>query len=590
MKKFTIFVMCLLMIVSCNLAGCSKFSINYVKFYNETVATVNEEKITRFELLNSYESFGYEYYVSQAGMTEKEALNKTLDTLIDRKLLVEYAKGKPEYALTEYDINKMYQDVLDEMQDSFNSFLSTARDIYGIEQPKLADSETKQETAYLQKDYKYKKRAELVTGDFIKYKNDNEEKIEEYALGNKNKNYVTNFSSYTKNDIVTRLYASFIDNTYNNDYNEDNYDLIRNKAIELLAKNLISYEHYLRDENGNSYNTKTSDLIKRLIERVYSSKLESAYIANVEDYYLQEQSDLQKLSVSKLLTKFETLTETDYANYKNSTTDYYNYLKTIGTDADMIYYTPDNATGEFGYFLHVLLPLEEAVVTSINNEKDLFEAGYYDETALEGKLFEILNDKTHKSRDEETGLLNEEPIKILDILKEYENVDNVDEFIDFMFKYTSDTATLTADMPYVIGYAGETNYSGMVEEFTEEAVRLLKEDEIMTSADDYIITQYGIHLLCYVGDVKADYKYEDRANVNISLNHNANNNLYYDKVNEFTGRTYFDVLFDLVYPASEGEIYATDNGYTDFESNIIKGLKTEKTVTIWTTKLNSSLI
>ena len=592
MRKFTILVFCFIMILSCCLTGCSKFSIDYVKFYNETVAVVNDEKISRYDLLNSYSSYGSQYYVTQQGLSEAAAINKTLDTMINRILLADYAKNDPRYELTKYDINGVYQSVLDSLEESFDSFLTTARNMYDFDQPAEKEAE-EAETAYLRKDYKYSKRAELTTGDIIKYKKDPDaEKIEVYALGDDENSidFVNNYASKTKESIITKLYATFKKNTNDNKHNEENYNLIRDKAIELLSKSLISYEYYLRDENGKEYNKVTDDLIKRYIERVYDSELQSAYIANIEQYYLEEQSELQKLSVNKLINKFVSLTETDFAKYVNSTTDYYNFLKTIGSGAEMVYYTPENADGKFGYFLHVLLPLDKTVVEEINQEKAKFEAGYYDEPSLEIKINEILSNKTHQERSLTDGLLIDGDKEIFDILDEYDNVDSVDEFIDFMFRYTSDTATLTADMPYVIGYEGETNYSGMVTEFTNEAIRLLKSDEeTMTSSDNYIITEYGIHLLCEVGTVKAEFNYADRNSVSISLDTNAANNLYYTKTNKLTGKTYFDLLFDLVYPASEGEVYATNNGYTEMEESILTGLRTPKNVEIYTTKVDSSL-
>lgn len=598
MKKFTILAFCFIMILSCCLTGCSTFSIDYVKFYNETVAVVNNEKIIRYDLLNSYNSYGTQFYINQMGKSEEDALKDTLDTMIDRKLLAGYAKNDPKYALTEFDINSVYQAVLDSLQESYDGFLTTAREMYGFDEP--AEEETaEEETAYLKENYKYKKRAKLVTGDIIKYELDEDaEKIETYALGEKNIDFVINYSSKTKNDIITKLYATFMKNAYNNKHSEDNYSLIAEKAISLFAKNLISYEYYLRDENGKAYNTKTADLIKRYIERMYDSEIESAYIANVEEYYLKEQSELQKLTVDKLINKYISLTETDFAKYVNSTTDYYNYLKTIGSNAEMVYYTPENADADFGYFLHVLLPLDEAVVENINQAKSKVEQELYDDNKLQDMIDEIISNQTHQERSLSDGLLIEGDKGIFTILEEYKNVNTLDEFMDFMFKYTSDTATLTADMPYVIGYddlgdedeSNDVNYSNMVTEFTNEAIRLLKsENEYMTSSADYIITQYGIHLLYEVGKVKADFKYSDRNKVCISLDQDKDYNLYFEKTNELTGKTYFDLLFDLVYPASEGEIYATENGYTEMEKSILSGLKTPKTVTLYTTKINSSL-
>ena len=62
MKKITIFLMSLLLVISCCFAGCSTFKVDEVKYYNETVAEVNGYKITRHELINSYNNYGYNYW------------------------------------------------------------------------------------------------------------------------------------------------------------------------------------------------------------------------------------------------------------------------------------------------------------------------------------------------------------------------------------------------------------------------------------------------------------------------------------------------------------------------------------------------
>ena len=87
MKKFSSILICLLMMVTCMLAGCATFSINKVKYYNEVIATVDETKITRFDLLTAYNNYGNSYYVQQMGESESEALKSTLDLLIDRELM-----------------------------------------------------------------------------------------------------------------------------------------------------------------------------------------------------------------------------------------------------------------------------------------------------------------------------------------------------------------------------------------------------------------------------------------------------------------------------------------------------------------------
>ena len=578
------------MVLTSCLTGCSTFSINYVKYYNETVATVNNYNITRFELLNAFDNYGEDYFVTQQGKSKKEGVEETLNLIIERKLLEDYAKSDNHYKLSEYDINNIYQKVLDYMQESFDTHLVNARKMLDMSEIKdKEEEESEEETAYKMSGYTYKKRAELLVGDIIDYLDDSEkeEVINDYALGNKDVDvdYVTNYSSKSKNDIITKLYTKFIANAGINRYNEENYSILYHKAMNSLAKYLISYEHYLRDENGKPYSTDTPSLLKRLIGRAYDNEVQSAYIANLEDYYVENTN----LSLDKLITKYKTLTETDFAKFENNTTAYYDYLKTIGTDAEMIYYTPSTAKNdedtEFGYFLHVLLPLDEAITKNII---DVVKDGDYDEAGIKAYIAEKIANETHQRRNLETGLLEEQEIYITDILNDYKSVQSLDDFKRFMFEYTSDTATLTAKQPYVIGYNGETNYSGMVEQFTEEAVRLMKEDITMTSSEDYIVTTYGIHLLYHLGEVEARIPYEIRNAVTISRDKSLKYNLYYTYANELTKQTYFDVLFDLVYPASEGSVYASANGYTDFEKGLVERLKKDN-VEIYRTKLDNTI-
>ena len=82
MKKFTTIVMtCLIMLVAV-LTGCSTFKVDKVKYYNEVLAKVGDECITRFDLVNAYSSYGYNTYVTQQGQTEKEALISTTTSII----------------------------------------------------------------------------------------------------------------------------------------------------------------------------------------------------------------------------------------------------------------------------------------------------------------------------------------------------------------------------------------------------------------------------------------------------------------------------------------------------------------------------
>ena len=199
--------MSLLLVISCCFAGCSTFKVDEVKYYNETVAEVNGYKITRHELINSYNNYGYNYYVSQQGQSKEKALNSTLNLMIDRKLLVDYIKKDDNYTLSNYDVNNIYQKTLDSLDSSFSSYLTSAREIFDVDEPEKADEE-EASTVFKKADYQYKKRATLEYGsNRIVYVDDSEEIIEQYAL---DQDFVDNYSSKTKDEIVTKIYTQFI--------------------------------------------------------------------------------------------------------------------------------------------------------------------------------------------------------------------------------------------------------------------------------------------------------------------------------------------------------------------------------------------
>ena len=93
MKKLKkiVCLIAVLILTGFSLAGCALFQRD-VEYYNDViVATVGSDiKITKKQLVDGFNNFGYQY--TQQGMNTEEALEKTLDTIIDREILVELSK------------------------------------------------------------------------------------------------------------------------------------------------------------------------------------------------------------------------------------------------------------------------------------------------------------------------------------------------------------------------------------------------------------------------------------------------------------------------------------------------------------------
>lgn len=588
MKKFTTICMAFVLMLMVVLTGCSTFSIDKVKYYNEIVAKVGDQNITRFELVNAYNNYGYTNFVTQEGQTEKEALLSTANLLVERKMLVQYAKDNlSKYSLSEYEINNLLTNTIDYLHQSFEDNLTTARKIYGLKEVESSVEEEESPTSQIKlSDYKYQKRVQIKDGNISYIDVDTDGEIIDYALDS---SYIINFYNRSEKEIINAIYDKFIEEFYYNENNEDEelFKKVCDKAIELSCNNLINYEYYLR-EDGKRLSTNQKDVLIRYIERTFTSELESAYISKVSNVYMQE----EQLSNESIINAYKALYESDYARYNKDIDAYNDSIITTGSaESELIYYNP-NSNAKFGYFLHVLLPFNN-MENDLNWLKD--HKMMYTDEEYQALQLEYINQITCQQRtikeeyvDDtlvyEEGIVLDEQVAIKDVLQEYNSkVTDLNSFVEFMFKYSTDTATLNADMPYVIGYNTITDetYTTMVESFTNEAVRLMKSNQKYTMANEYIISSYGVHLLYYVAPLVNQIEYSSLSNVTVQQLDSA-------ILNPATGETYLDRIFDLVYPASSSGMFSSNTKYSDFETILVESLYSKYQVVLYETKIKAS--
>lgn len=602
------------MIITCSLAGCATFSIDKVKYYNEIVATVGDTHITRHDLLSAYSSYGSTYFVQQQGQSESEAMESTLDLLIDRELLYQYAlENKATYALTPYQVNSIIEEMFESLDEQMSSYVTQAKKILNIEIVEDQEESAEEETAYKYSNYIYSPRAEIKRDNegnyYIDYKDVTEPSFS--PIIDKN-TYLANYENKdTLNAIIDAYFVHFKKSLANE--TSFDQDRIYNKVISLFTQDLIEYEYYLRDENGKKYSTKTNELIERYFEKSYNSQLQSQYLENVRNEYLNNET----LSIEFLKKEFIDSVDYSYAKYNQHQASYKNDIKSIGTDGDRVLYHPTLTDGtKFGYFAHTLLSFSDKQKSDLKtlekNKNSMSEELY------QLRYNAIILNTTVTERDIESGLETDNVRTLSYILNEYSKIANADNtlsaFVEFMFRFTGDTATLNAGMPYVVGNNG---FSDMETAFTNECVRLMTdgntgdmsviadysdvENQINSNStnsvaklEDYgfVITSYGIHLVYYIDDIAAyDVAYTSREAVyfadDMPAGKNNNLNLYYKEINPLTHETYFDMLFDTVYPStSEEESYTSNNGYTEYEESLVGSMQDR--VTINKTKLKST--
>lgn len=629
MKKLSALLICLLMVFTCSLAGCAGFTIDKVKYYNEVLATVGETHITRYDLLTAYNSYGSTYFVQQQGQNEEQALASTLDLLIDRESLYLYASNADNdatYKPTAYQLNSIVKEIFSSMDSQMDTYIKTAKNILNIKSED-AEDETKKddETAYLHSKYEVTddtRRAFIVDDDVVFYtdsskKTKSDTPTPHYSVLSSHIEYNTKLTEepsdteyekviapeflndHRKSGIIAEIIETYDDRfkARLEDEENENAEAIYNKVQQLFTKDLISYEQYLRDENGKPYSKTSSDLIYRYFKRNYDSQIQSQYLENIRTHYLiTEQS---KLSIDKLEKEFKKLYTISYNSYNKKEQAYKDAMKGISTNADSILYHPtltraegEEKTTEFGYFIHTLISFNDTQKAQYKAMESLTES------KKQEKLNEIINifSKSHENpnlispRDLNNGLIDTNiQYSLEEVIAQYNEIKNnpsyteaqrLSAFIQFMFKFTGDTATLSQGMPYVVGTNG---YSQMEEAFTEECIKLMatgNKSEMssvsLSNIDDMCITSYGIHLVMYVGDVYAnDIPSTDVDSIYFS-SVNADNdlsgeyNLYRKTINPLTKETYFDMLFDAVYPASgDAEVFTSKNGYSEHEEGLI---------------------
>jgi len=596
-KKLSALIICLLMVVVGSLTGCATFSINKVKYYNEVLAKVGDANITRFEVLNAYSSYGNSYYVQQMGKTEEEAIESTLDLLIDREVLYQHAKADNKYKPTERQVNEIIEEIFSSLDEQMTSYVESSKSILNIKSTSTEEDEQSEDKVYKYSDYVYKPRAAIKTNttyytdankttisstktDFydVEYYVDYITPTEDHytlILGEENKAYLEDFTDEDLIDVIRIEYLKHFKENLAKTEKIENVEAIYNKSIESLTKSLMNYEYYLRDENGKEYSKTEKDLLNRYFERTFTSQIKSQYLENLRIDYL----DNETLSVELIMNEFDKKLTSSYTSYVNRPATYKNKMKGIGTDGDTVLYHPAQADGtKFGYFVHTLLSFSDTQKTDIKNLDK--EDAYYDTDYAS-----IISSTMVPYRDSNGVEVGEKSFN--EVIEEYQNLPQGDlnAFIDFMFTYTGDTATLSSGMPYVVGTNG---YSSMVQEFTDESIALMEKGVNSMSEVDidninsFCITEYGIHLVYYVNPVDAyDFDYNSKDTVKITD--------LTKTLNPLTGETYFDMLFDSVYPAgSAEEHYTSNNGYSSFEKRILEDAKDIYKVVKYDTKIKGT--
>ena len=115
------------MVTAFVLTGCDLFPRDVDAYLNKSVCTITytdktKEEITTEAFINAYNSYGSS--LTQNGSTQEDAVNKTLDVLISRYVLLNHAK---KTVSIDDDMEDVYDEVYTSLESSISSYVTAVK-------------------------------------------------------------------------------------------------------------------------------------------------------------------------------------------------------------------------------------------------------------------------------------------------------------------------------------------------------------------------------------------------------------------------------------------------------------------------------
>ena len=625
-KKIFSLVLCLVMCTAV-LTGCNLFGRDLETYYNAVVARINysyelngqtiteSEDITKRELINAYNSYGYNY-VNNYGYTQQEAVEATLDTIINRKLMIKDVKStyKRENKELFNDSETTYL-----WESTYDAFYSNLRQYYneilGIEDEEDASQE---ETSGVYERYD-------PNATYYTYIDDNGvlrygvKRINEVSTisGSDKVLYLDSVPyNYEYQDAEGKyVFKELIYETINSYTSNTQWRSALNRYIGVVRDN-YSYVDFANDEEVFYFE----------LDRIYDIVRDNYVVDKYEELYnrrAEHGSTLTGVRVQNMIDYYEGEVLSDYYTYRNNPSTFETDVLSTSTNVNYVY-TGENASNYF-YVGVIKLGFKEGQRTPTDLETDI-NNGKIDESEKPSQLNAIYNavyadiksDTTGQSTgnriyaqdllDEINDLMDNEEYKYLDynvvindsgrvdeiladegytreeldenqinqIVKDYVDARNqlveyarADAFIKYYYYYNDDTTYQNSDKTSVFGISStgdvvynDTFSSAQNDDFDTALKALYNNGEGQVGDTSGLIrADDGIYILFYAGEVESLFP---NVTSNFSLTFSDIEKFASTRVNIFNNKTYFDLVYDAIYE---------DNNYSNFEEENLNYLK-----------------
>ncbi len=636
-KKVFSLVLCLVMCASV-LAGCNLFGRDLETYYNTVVAQINYEysigaenfsyveDITKRDLINAYNSYGYSY--TQNGYSQEDAVEMTLDSLINRSLMIteveRYYKEAGEELLNDAEKTYLWEETYEAIYDNFRTYYN---EILGIEDDTASGDEETSGTIY----QAYDKQATLYTkqdGSLGIKKVDIVTNIRDSKHVLKNENNVVYDVEYQddKGNYIFKdlIYDNILAYTKKGNTGSTNFRSALNEYMSVVREN---YSYLDLDDE------KTCFIFE--LDRIYDILKDNYMVEKYEQIYnrlASSGSTVTNVKVADVVKYYENNVVADYEKYKSDAETFETDILSSSTSPNYI------NSSEAKYFNVAVIKIafeegkKEALDTKLTNGMDINE--YYSEllklytsanveikdastgeatgkTIGAENLLSQIEDALLKTRDyldydtviNDTEKVNEildmsgvsqsasEEIKeetVRNYVERYNTEiahEKAEAFLNYYYYYNDDTTYLNQDKLSVFGISnsGEVLYNEtyssanvsdesmkdyeMYNEF-QEAIKALYNDGNAKVGDisNVVRGSDGVYILFYAGEVNNLFS---GITEDFSLTQKDVLKLANTTFNVFTDKTIFDQIYESLY---------VDSAYGEYEENSINRLKNSLTL------------
>ena len=608
-KKIFSLVLCLIMCMSV-LTGCNLFGTDIESYYNAVVATINydytlngqqytySEDITKRELIDAYNSYGYNYSQNY-GYSMEDAIDMTLDNLINTKLMLTDVKNHFgddlfDDAETTYLWRETYYSFYENLQSYYN-------DLMGIDDEEDSSSSDEEEPVVYEK---YKENAVLYDKGNQKYGVKRVTAVETvrgsddilyYDIGDGQQIAY----DYEKEVDGVYVFKEMIHDTISNLTLDTNWKEAFDQYMSAVREN-YSYEDLKGEEKcfffelDRIYEIVRDNYLVQRYEELYNRYAESgSTLTNVRaedivNYYNNEvRADYDKYSNDSETFETDVLSNStlvDYVYEGTNATNYFNVgvIKIDFKDKTLEDLDEIKNNGDYAEYLDAVENLYNSMYVSVKDETTgeviIDEKTGKEVTVTASELLKLINDEMVKTKDYldlDTILADENEVNGILELKGYETsisqeqkeqivrsyvedynrlvaYEKADAFVKYYYYYNDDTTFLNTDKNAVFGIArdGSVVYSSQYSESQNDAFdAALKElynngNAQVGDTSGIIRTDDGIYILFYAGAVENLYPGVTK---DFALTVSDITTLAKVRVNIFSEKTIFDYIYDELY-------------------------------------------